>query len=49
MNNILDQSNIVEQILHQLSELGPIPNEGFLAGGAVANTLLNMKYDKKNR
>ena len=45
MNNLLEQPNIVEEILHQLSEVDSIPNEGFLAGGAVANTLLKMKYN----
>ena len=44
MENILKDTNIVEQILRRLNELAPIPNEGFLAGGAVANTLLGMKY-----
>ena len=44
MENILKETNIVEQILRRLNELAPIPNEGFLAGGAVANTLLGMKY-----
>ena len=46
MNNLLEQPNIVEQILQKLSEVDSIPNDGFLAGGAVANTLLNMKYKK---
>ena len=46
MNNLLEQPNIVEQILQKLSEVDSIPNDGFLAGGAVANTLLNMKYNK---
>ena len=44
MENILKETNIVEQILRRLNDLAPIPNEGFLAGGAVANTLLGMKY-----
>ena len=44
MENILKESNIVEQILRRLNEIAPIPTEGFLAGGAVANTLLGMKY-----
>ena len=46
LNNLLEQPNIVEQILQKLSEVDSIPNDGFLAGGAVANTLLNMKYKK---
>ena len=48
MKNLLEQHNIVEQILQQLSEVDSIPNDGFLAGGAVANTLLNMKYCNNN-
>jgi len=44
MENILKETHIVEQILRRLNEVAPIPNEGFLAGGAVANTLLGMKY-----
>jgi len=45
MTNLLEQPNIVKEILQQLSEVDSIPNEGFLAGGAVANTLLKMKYN----
>ena len=48
MINLLEQHNIVEQILQQLSEVDSIPNDAFLAGGAVANTLLNMKYGNNN-
>ena len=48
MINLLEQPNIVEQILQQLSEVDSIPNDGFLAGGAVANTLLSMKYGNNN-
>jgi len=46
MNNILEDKDIVAKILNKLSKLCAIPNSGFLAGGAVANTLLNMKYGK---
>ena len=42
--NLLKETDIVEQILLKLSKVSTIPNEGFLAGGAVANTLLNMKW-----
>ena len=42
--NLLKKTNIVEQILLKLSKVSTIPNEGFLAGGAVANTLMNMKW-----
>jgi len=44
MNNLLEDKDIVAKILNKLSKLCVIPNSGFLAGGAVANTLLNMKY-----
>ena len=44
MNNILKDANIVKNILNNLSKLSTIPSTGFLAGGAVANTLLKMKY-----
>ena len=44
--NLLKDPNIVEEILMRLSKISNIPNEGFLAGGAVANTLLMMKYGK---
>ena len=44
MENILKDSNIVNQILNKLSEVSVIPDHGFLAGGAVANTLLDIKY-----
>lgn len=46
MDNILKDKNIVSKILTELSELCAIPDNGFLAGGAVANTLLSMKYGK---
>ena len=46
MDNILKDKNIVSKILTELSELCLIPDNGFLAGGAVANTLLSMKYGK---
>ena len=42
--SLLEKTNIVEEILLKLSEVSTIPNEGFLAGGAVANILLNMKW-----
>ena len=46
MDNILKDKNIVSKILTELSELCAIPDNGFLSGGAVANTLLSMKYGK---
>ena len=42
--SLLEETTIVEQILLKLSEVSTIPKEGFLAGGAVANTLMNMKW-----
>jgi hypothetical protein len=47
MDNILKDKNIVNIILTKLSKLCTIPKDGFLAGGAVANTLLSMKYGKE--
>ncbi len=47
MDNILKDKNIVNIILTELSKLCTIPKDGFLAGGAVANTLLSMKYGKE--
>jgi len=44
MGNILKDKNIVSKILTELSKVSLIPDKGFLAGGAVANTLLSMKY-----
>lgn len=46
MVHILKDKNIVSKILTELSDLCAIPDNGFLAGGAVANTLLSMKYGK---
>ena len=45
MGNILKDKDIVSKVLNILNELCTIPDNGFLAGGAVANTLLSMKYD----
>lgn len=42
----LEDREIVNIILTKLSKLCPIPKHGFLAGGAIANTLLSMKYGK---
>jgi hypothetical protein len=43
----LEDKDIVNIILTELSKLCTIPKSGFLAGGAVANTLLSMKYGKE--
>jgi len=47
MGNILKDKDIVSKVLNKLNELCVIPDNGFLAGGAVANTLLSMKYGDK--
>lgn len=44
MGNILKDKDIVSKVLNILNESCTIPDNGFLAGGAVANTLLSMKY-----
>lgn len=44
MKNILKEKNIVSIILKELSKYGNIPNDGFLCGGAVANTLMKLKW-----
>lgn len=43
MKNLLEEKDIALKILKDLNKLVTIPNRGFLAGGAVANTLLRMK------
>ena len=43
MKNLLEEKDIALRILKELNKLVTIPNSGFLAGGAVANTLLRMK------
>ena len=44
MKNILKEKNIVSILLKELSKYGNIPNDGFLCGGAVANTLMKLKW-----
>ena len=44
MGNILKDKNIVKTLLTKLSEFGTIPNDGFLCGGAIANTLMSMEW-----
>ena len=44
MESVLNQKNIVKKILTKLSKYGSIPNDGFLCGGAVANTLMSMEW-----
>lgn len=47
MKNLLEKEDIGLKIMNTLSIFGTLPDKGFLAGGAVANTLLKMKYHKK--
>jgi hypothetical protein len=42
--DLLNDKNIVDKILGELNKLVKVPTSGFLAGGAVANVLLGMKY-----
>src|SRR5210317_62673 len=44
-SDILKESGVVERIICDLSEYGDIPNEGFLAGGAVANLLMTYLWE----
>ena len=46
MKNLLEEKDIVLRILKEINKLVTIPDRGFLAGGAVANTILRMKYGK---
>ena len=46
MENLLEDKDIAKKILKELNNLVKIPTKGFLAGGAVANTILRMKYGK---
>ena len=46
MKNLLEEKDIAIKILKELNKLVTIPDRGFLAGGAVANTLLRMKNGK---
>ena len=43
-NNILEKESLVSEILTELSKYDNIPDDGFLAGGAVANTILRMVW-----
>jgi hypothetical protein len=45
MDDILKQKNIVRLVLNELSKHSTIPGDGFLCGGAVANTLINMEWE----
>ena len=42
--NILEEKDLATLILNRLSEHAKIPSKGFLAGGAVANTILSSEY-----
>ena len=43
-NNVLEKESLVNDILTELSKYETIPSNGFLAGGAVANTILKMVW-----
>jgi len=43
-NNVLEKESLVNDILTELSKYDTIPSSGFLAGGAVANTILKMVW-----
>jgi len=43
---MLEEKDIALRILKEINKLQTIPDGGFLAGGAVANTLLRMKNGK---
>lgn len=44
---LLEEKDLVERILKDLSSYGELPNFGFLAGGAVANTLMEYRWGGK--
>lgn len=46
MKDLLEDKDIALKVLKVLNKMSRLPNSGFLAGGAVANTLLLMKYGK---
>lgn len=41
---LLEEKDLVERILNDLSSYADIPSFGFLAGGAVANTLMKFQW-----
>jgi len=43
-DNLLRNDKLAKDILGRLREYGELPKKGFLAGGAVANTILSMKW-----
>ena len=42
--NILHTDNLRKDIIRKLNQYGELPKTGFLAGGAVANTILSMEW-----
>ncbi len=42
--NILHTESLGREILGKLSKLVEVPQTGFLAGGAVANTIFSMEW-----
>lgn len=47
MNNLLEKKSLGNEILVELSKYAKIPNKGFLAGGAVANTIMRMCWGEE--
>jgi len=41
---LLEDQNLVERILDELSKYGELPQHGFIGGGAIANTVLKLKW-----
>lgn len=40
----LNKEELVEKIISRLGELSPLPEKGFMSGGAVANTILSIYW-----
>lgn len=43
----LNKKELVEKIISRLGELSPLPEDGFMSGGAVANTILSLYWGGK--
>jgi hypothetical protein len=43
-DNLLKNDKLAKEILERLSEYAELPKTGFLAGGAVANTIMQMEH-----
>lgn len=47
IEKILEDPKLVDIVLNSISEYVELPDEGFLAGGSVANTILGFIYEGK--